>query len=105
MKSNTLRQRFERELRGLLDRSQRIEGHLHEPIPPDSEDAAQRLENDEVLEGLDERTREAVAATRRAIARVDAGIYGTCSVCGSAIDTRRMEVLPTTTTCRGCAGR
>jgi DnaK suppressor protein len=38
-----------------------------------------------------------------AIARVDAGTYGTCEVCGGAIGEGRLEARPTATVCIRCA--
>lgn len=34
-----------------------------------------------------------------ALARLDEGTYGTCHICGSAIDDERLEAEPTATTC------
>lgn len=38
-----------------------------------------------------------------ALARLDAGDYGVCEVCGNAIAAGRMEVRPTARVCVGCA--
>jgi len=38
-----------------------------------------------------------------ALARLDAGTYGVCAVCGGPIPAGRLEVRPTATTCVGCA--
>jgi len=38
-----------------------------------------------------------------ALARVEAGTYGVCAVCGRPIPDARLEVRPTATTCVGCA--
>ena len=38
-----------------------------------------------------------------AVGRLDAGLYGTCTVCGDAIAAERLEALPATPTCVGCA--
>lgn len=39
----------------------------------------------------------------RALARAAEGTYGICEVCGSEIPETRMEALPATTRCVGCA--
>jgi RNA polymerase-binding transcription factor DksA len=50
---------------------------------------------------------EALAALRdeidAALARLDAGTYGECETCGSAIAAARLEALPWTTHCVQCA--
>ena len=38
----------------------------------------------------------------RALAQIEAGTYGTCEVCGEAIDPRRMRAAPASTVCVGC---
>jgi RNA polymerase-binding transcription factor DksA len=40
-----------------------------------------------------------------ALERIESGVYGLCLACGTAITGRRLEALPATTMCRGCAGR
>ncbi|GAA3028022.1 TraR/DksA family transcriptional regulator [Microbacterium dextranolyticum] len=47
---------------------------------------------------LDER-----AEVDAALARLDAGSYGTCVVCGRAIAPARLEARPMATTCIACA--
>jgi RNA polymerase-binding transcription factor DksA len=42
-------------------------------------------------------------AVDAALARVAAGTYGTCTVCGRPIPVERLEVRPTARTCVGCA--
>ena len=43
-----------------------------------------------------------LAATNRAIARIEAGTYGDCLECGSRIGSERLEALPITVVCLGC---
>ena len=40
-----------------------------------------------------------LADVERAMARLDEGTYGTCQVCGEAIDDVRLEAEPATTVC------
>ena len=44
-----------------------------------------------------------LAMVQRALARVDAGSYGSCERCGRAIGAARLQARPSTTTCVGCA--
>ncbi|WP_273653962.1 TraR/DksA family transcriptional regulator [Cellulomonas fimi] len=46
---------------------------------------------------------ERLAEVDRALARLDAGTYGTCASCGRPIPPARLEVRPTATTCVDCA--
>jgi len=97
-----------RELEGQRDRLERrvrrIEGHLRTPHDPDWTERATEVENDPVLEGLDASGRRELAAIRLALTRLDEGTYGTCSKCGTAIDGRRLQVMPSAATCLMCAG-
>ena len=43
-----------------------------------------------------------VAEIDAALARVDAGTYGTCEACGKPIPEARLEVLPEATLCVSC---
>ena len=44
-----------------------------------------------------------LAEVDTALGRLDAGTYGTCEVCGSAIPAGRLVVRPVARTCVGCA--
>jgi len=44
-------------------------------------------------------TLQQVAQLRAALARIDAGIYGICEVCGELIPHARLQVRPAATTC------
>ncbi|NLI13403.1 MAG: conjugal transfer protein TraR [Peptococcaceae bacterium] len=43
-----------------------------------------------------------VDAIDEALARIENGTYGTCTVCGGEIDVKRLEVLPSAAKCRAC---
>jgi DnaK suppressor protein len=83
----------------------RIGRHLREGIPADSEDQAQAILNDEVMNALDAKGRTELASIDAALLRLEHGAYGVCTRCGEAIDARRLEALPTTVSCRACALR
>lgn len=54
---------------------------------------------------VDALTKDTVArltAVDAAFARLDAGTYGVCAVCGRPIPDARLEALPTATTCVTC---
>jgi len=48
---------------------------------------------------------EHLAEVEKALARLEAGTYGTCTKCGEPIPEGRLDARPTATTCVGCAGR
>ncbi len=101
-----LRERFEEELGDLLSTNLRLTSHLRNQdrtLPKDWAELAQFLENDEVLEALESRSRERIAHLERAIARIDDGTYDTCGACGKKIEPGRLELLPTTPICASCA--
>ncbi|MFT3797958.1 TraR/DksA family transcriptional regulator [Microbacterium sp.] len=57
------------------------------------------------LEALRRSVRAERAEVAAALARVDAGTYGTCIACGEPIAPARLEVRPMATMCVGCASR
>lgn len=101
-----LRPQLEAKLDQVSARLARIEAHLTNQdrvIPQDAPDRAQVLENDEVLDALDAHDRDEITAIRRALQRMDDGVYGTCARCGEAIPPARLEALPLAHTCMQCA--
>jgi DnaK suppressor protein len=51
---------------------------------------------------FEENERDILETVRAALARVDAGTYGTCSRCGADIPAGRLEAMPTATLCITC---
>ena len=51
---------------------------------------------------FEENERDTLDAVRAAIARVDAGTYGTCLRCGADIPAARLSAVPTATLCITC---
>jgi len=98
---------IERKLRDRLDelqmRAKKILGDLRRTPNSDSEERAQEMENDEVLEHLDRGGVEEIAAIEAALQRIAGGTYGICARCGDAIPTARLEAVPFTRTCIECA--
>jgi RNA polymerase-binding transcription factor DksA len=72
------------------------------PLSADSEDRAQELENDEVLDHLSATLTRELSQVRRAMERLDAGRYGTCEYCGGPIGAARLQALPEATRCSLC---
>ncbi len=104
--NDKLRAQFEEDLRELLATNSRLTSHLRNEdrtLPKDWSDLAQFLENDEVLEALETRSRQRIASLQKAITRIELGTYDTCQSCGKTIEPGRLELLPTTPICAKCA--
>ena len=102
-----VRRILESELTEVLGQHTRISAHLRNEdreVPIDWSEMAQFMENDEVLEALEERTRERVGSLTRALERIEAGTYTTCDTCGGTISDERLDLLHTTILCSKCAG-
>ena len=95
-----------RRLDALVGRSARLQRHLRNldgRVPTTFEDWMGVLQGDEVVGGLDEATVDRARAVVAAIGRLDNGMYGVCVSCGERIAEDRLEALPETALCRGCA--
>ena len=62
-------------------------------------DMATETYDRELDEGLEEDARGRLREVEEALARIDAGTYGICRVCGKQIPAERLEALPWTTLC------
>jgi len=51
---------------------------------------------------FEENERDLLGETRVALARMDAGTYGTCERCGAEIPAARLEAVPTASLCIKC---
>ena len=67
------------------------------------DEVAEQHQDDEVLDGLETRTREQVAAIERTLERMEAGSWATCAHCSAKIDRARLRAIATTQLCASCA--
>lgn len=81
-----------------------IEDKLDDEPPKDWEDRASERQGDEVLEALGASDLAELRQIDAALARVEAGTYGTCLNCGDPISAERLAVLPAAPLCKTCAG-
>jgi len=95
----TLREEWQQRL-GAIRADRRRE---HGGLDPDSGERAVERENDETLDALDERGRQAVEEFDAALARIESGEYGRCVRCGSEIPEGRLRAYPATPTCVECS--
>jgi RNA polymerase-binding transcription factor DksA len=71
--------------------------------PSGQGDAAARDANGFLAQSLLGQEEQVLAASRAALARLDAGTYGRCERCGEPISAARLKALPYTPVCIGCA--
>ena len=62
-------------------------------------DTATETYERELDEGIEEDAKEQLREVEEALARIEAGTYGTCTVCGEPIPAERLEAVPWTTLC------
>jgi len=98
-----MKRRLTRRLAELEGRLHEIEDELDEPMPADFEERATEREGDEVLESLGNAGLIEIRQINAALARIEAGTYGECEVCGKEISDERLEAVPHTNVCRKCA--
>jgi RNA polymerase-binding protein DksA len=98
-----LRDRLENKKSELVDRLERITANLRRGLETDSKERAKQLEDSEVVDALGNEAREELEKISLALRRMDAGKYGLCSNCGSAIGAKRIEAYPYASECIECA--
>jgi RNA polymerase-binding transcription factor DksA len=87
----------------LMARMSSVDQELGAHGSPDWEDNAVEHEEDETLEALGIAAQKEILMLDAALKRIDAGEYGFCVTCGTAISEQRLDLLPATPFCRNCA--
>ena len=106
MKLENVRRKLWEQRRTLLQQVARVEDNLRwlgTNVEPEMEEEGQEENIARLLTRLDDRERAELDAIDRALARIETGEYGRCSVCGELIPEGRLEALPATDTCLTCA--
>jgi len=98
-----LRERLETKRSELSTRLDRITANLRRGLETDSKERAKQLEDSEVVDALGNEAREELKKISLALRRMDAGKFGLCSGCGSAIGVRRIDAYPYASECIECA--
>ncbi|MGR3723557.1 TraR/DksA family transcriptional regulator [Abyssibius alkaniclasticus] len=80
-----------------------IEDALDETPSADSEERAVEREDDEVLEGIGAASQAEIRMINAALARIESGDYGICTICGEDIAEARLDLVPHTPFCKNCA--
>jgi len=102
---DALRDNLETKKSELTARLERITANLRRGLETDSKERAIQLEDSEVIDALGNEAREELGKISIALQRLDAGIFGLCSICGSVISTKRIEAYPYASSCIDCATR
>jgi RNA polymerase-binding protein DksA len=76
---------------------------LDSNVEPEMMDEGQEKSLALVLTRLDDRGKAEIEAIDRALARIAADSFGTCTSCGEPIATARLQALPTAERCLECA--
>ena len=77
--------------------------HKDQPLDPDFAEQAVEREHEEVMDAIGIKSRQELAAVERALLRIESGDYGICVECGTEIPPKRLEILPYSDHCVGCA--
>ena len=80
-----------------------IEDELLSHQAKDWEELATEREQDEAMSALGEEGAHELRMIRAALDRMDADDYGFCTQCGAQIAEARLDLLPATPFCAGCA--
>jgi len=80
-----------------------IEDELLSHQSKDWEELATEREQDEVLTALGDEGMLEIRQIKAALDRIKSGDYGFCTKCGAEIAPARLDVLPATPFCSGCA--
>ncbi len=97
---------LERQL-GRLRRSMKVTDEAMRPVELDQTAVGRlsrmdSLQNQSLSKGLHEREAARLGQIVAALARVEAGTYGTCAECGDAIPFERLYVFPEAPECARC---
>ncbi|HZD40089.1 MAG TPA: BON domain-containing protein [Terriglobales bacterium] len=67
------------------------------------EELAKKEHDTQLLEHLDDREQERIRVIDNALARIEAGTFGSCERCGRFIDESRLRTMPTVALCEQCS--
>ena len=77
--------------------------HKNEPVEKDFAEQATQRENDDVLNALNQESKQIVSQINGALHRIETGDYGICTECGAEISEGRLEIMPYAALCIKCA--
>ena len=104
---DNVRSRLQRRRRELLDAGRGLQAAIGQlrgaERDPEAQEASQSEQLQYDLSQLGEVEQREVARIDAALARLDAGLYGTCRDCGEPIEPGRVAALPFVLECAECA--
>lgn len=77
--------------------------HQNQPLSNDWSEQAVERENEEVLEALGNASQREIAQIKLALQRIEDGKYQICASCQETIPMQRLQLVPFTVHCTGCA--
>jgi DnaK suppressor protein len=96
-----LRER-QRTLTDVLGHAQQEARELYETREPDWEDQAANTSAAAGLDRIGDRERAQLLGINAALARLDAGTWGRCTMCGGSISAERLRAVPEAVRCARC---
>ncbi|GLI98468.1 TraR/DksA C4-type zinc finger protein [Sphingobium sp. BS19] len=99
----SIRDRLASRLGALDIEVERLEAERRELLDDDFEEQAVAMEGHETLTAIERAALGEAAQIKAALARLQAGTYGLCGVCGEPIASARLEALPAASRCIACA--
>ena len=100
---NAIKEELVRRRDALMQRIARVKKDMVQGHSADWSEQAQERQNDEVLEAIGNESRNELAQLNRALERIENETYTTCSQCGEPISVKRLQAVPYTSLCIGCA--
>jgi len=104
--------KFEGELRSKLQelqaRLERTHKHIFqksEPVSANFHEQVTETESDQLVMTLELEAKNEIARINKALQRIAAGEYLTCALCGEEIGLQRLQAIPYTDRCVGCADK
>ena len=87
----------------LLDRISESQQAEREDVQRDgNRDNAHLWEESDIRDSLNVQAEEELAQVNAALARIENGTYGRCTICGGSIGEKRLEAVPYAATCLDC---
>lgn len=104
--SSSRKSELERMQAELTARLERYHAHQHRQdgaLDPDFSEQAVERQNDEVVDGLEAESEQALQQVKHALIRLDKGVGDLCEQCGEPINPERLRVRPQSTLCIKCS--